>query len=251
MKRSVPFVYVAIAAPILLTAASCNKPVAVGDGANPTNATNGPALDRVTAAPPVRKTLELFTTQPGKVEAIEETPLYPKFSGFVKRVNVDIGDSVKKDQVLITLSIPEMLDELKQKEWLVVQAKAEVNQAEAAVQSARAAAETAQARVAQAEAGIGRAAGEYDRRKSEYERMRQLAENDSVTRKLVDEALNQLRASEATREENDMPWCRHQRLSEGSHSECCQSRGGCGRCRGETTSCGCESQSNSDVIGIR
>src|SRR4051794_10584701 len=96
------------------------------------------AIDRVTAGKPVRKTLKLVTTQPGRIEAFEEAPLFPKLAGFVREVRVDIGDSVKKDQVLVQLSIPEMLDEVKQMEALVAQAGAEARQANAAVKAAEA-----------------------------------------------------------------------------------------------------------------
>ena len=44
----------------------------------------------------LRKTLKLTTTQPGRIEAFEEAPLYPKLAGYVQQVLVDIGDSVKK-----------------------------------------------------------------------------------------------------------------------------------------------------------
>src|SRR6186997_1200544 len=109
-----------------------------------TPAQSANAVDRVTAGKPVRKTLKLVTTQPGRIEAFEEAPLYPKLAGFVQEVLVDIGDSVKKDQLLIKLSIPEMLDEVKQMEALLTQSKAEVTQAEAAVKAAEATAGTAE-----------------------------------------------------------------------------------------------------------
>ena len=83
-----------------------------------TPAQSATAIDRVTAGKPVRKTLKLITTQPGRIEALSEEmpPLFPKLAGYVHEVLVDIGDSVKKDQLLIKLSIPEMLDEVKQME---------------------------------------------------------------------------------------------------------------------------------------
>src|SRR6476660_1428738 len=121
------------------------------------------AIDRVTAGKPVPKTLKLITTQPGRIEAFEEAPLFPKLAGYVQEVLVDIGDSVKKDQLLIRLSIPEMLDEVKQMESRVAQAGAEYSQSAAAVKAAEAEAGTAEAKVAQAKAGVGRAAGEYER----------------------------------------------------------------------------------------
>ena len=168
-----------------------------------TAAQSATAIDRVTAGKPVRKTLKLVTTQPGRIEAFEEAPLFPKLAGYVQEVLVDIGDSVKKDQLLIKLSIPEMLDEVKQMEALVKQADAEVSQADAAVKSAEAMAGTAEAKVAQAKAGVGRAAGEYERWKAEHARMTELAAKGSVTQKLVDETLNQLQAADAARQEAD------------------------------------------------
>ena len=91
------------------------------------------AIDRVTAGKPVRKTLKLTTTQPGRIEAFEEAPIVPKLAGYVQQVLVDIGDSVKTNQLLIKLSIPELVDEVKQMEAHVAQAEAEVSQARAAV----------------------------------------------------------------------------------------------------------------------
>ena len=88
-----------------------------------TAAQSATAIDRVTAGKPVRKTLKLITSQPGRIEAFEEAPLFPKLAGYVQEVLVDIGDSVKKDQLLIKLSIPEMLDEVKQMEALVTSLK--------------------------------------------------------------------------------------------------------------------------------
>jgi HlyD family secretion protein len=171
------------------------------EAASPPVQPTAAAIDRVTAGKPVRKTLKLITTQPGRIEAFEEAPLFPKLAGFVQEVRVDIGDLVKKDQLLIKLSIPEMLDEVKQMEALVAQANAEVRQADAAVKAAEAMAGTAEAKVAQATAGIGRAAGEYERWKAEHARMTDLAANGSVTQKLVDESLNQVRSADAARQE--------------------------------------------------
>jgi RND family efflux transporter MFP subunit len=177
----------------------CSRPTAEA-----TEAAQSPAaaaLDRVTAGTPQRKTLTLYTSQPGRIEAFAQTPLFPKLAGFVQSVLVDIGDRVEAGQVLIELAIPELHDEREQKAALVAQSVAEVTQAEAALEAARAAEVTAGARVRQAEAGIGRAEGEYERWKSEHERLKELAAQGSVTTKLVDETLNQFRAADAARNE--------------------------------------------------
>jgi HlyD family secretion protein len=183
---------------LFLAGAGCHRQTTE---AAPPTAQPTVSVDRVTAGKPARKTLKLISTQPGRIEAFEEAPLFPKLAGFVQEVRVDIGDSVKKNQLLVKLSIPEMLDEVKQMEALVAQADAEGRQADASVKAAEAMAGTAEAKVAQATAGIGRTTGEYERWKAEHARMRELAANGSVTQKLVDEALNQLRSADAARQE--------------------------------------------------
>src|SRR5437868_14570889 len=159
---------VACAAGIFLVCGGCSRR---SPDPSPSSEQAAVAPARVTAGKPVRKTLERHTLQPGRIEAFEEAPLYPKLAGYVQDVLVDIGDSVQKDQLLIKLSIPEMLDEVKQMEALVAQADADIVQSEAAVKAAEATAGTAEAKVAQANAGIGRAAGEYEQRKAEHARL--------------------------------------------------------------------------------
>jgi HlyD family secretion protein len=149
----------------------------------------------------VRKTLTLNTTQPARIEAFEETPLYAKLAAFVKEVHVDIGDHVTSGQTLVTLRIPELVDDVNQKDAMLAQAAAEVEQATSNVEAVEAAAETAKAKIAEAQAGITRATGEYERWKAEYARIKKLAESGSVTEKVADETLNQFRAAEAAREE--------------------------------------------------
>ncbi len=176
--------------------------------ARPKNATPAVAATRpaspatqVTTVKPVRKTLEVVTTQPGWTRAWFEAPLHSKLAAYVAEVLVDIGDRVQQHQVLIELFVPEMHDDVRQKEALVVQADAAAVQAEAALQSAEAAVKTADARVASAQSGLIRAEGEYERWRSENDRMRQLAQNGSVSVKLADETRNQFRAADSGRDE--------------------------------------------------
>ena len=64
----------------------------------------------VTVAKPERRVLALSTTQPGRIEAFEKTPLFAKVAGYVEEVRIDIGDVVQKNQVLVRLAVPELLD---------------------------------------------------------------------------------------------------------------------------------------------
>src|SRR5690554_6132360 len=45
---------------------------------------------------------------PAELEPAEQVSLYAKVNGFVKKLHVDIGDAVKKGQVLAVLEAPEM-----------------------------------------------------------------------------------------------------------------------------------------------
>ncbi len=184
----------------LVIGVGCNKPsqsVATGEA----QGNSAASLDRVEAGPPKRKTLMLYTQQPGRIAAFAETPMFSKLAGYVEEVKADIGDRVKKDQLLIQLFVPEHKDELEQKRGLLAQAEAEVQQAEAALIAMEAAAGTAKALVAQAEASMGRAEGDYARWDSERQRMQQLVKTGSVTAKLGEEALSQFRTAESAKQE--------------------------------------------------
>jgi HlyD family secretion protein len=158
-------------------------------------------VPEVTAAKPERRVLTLATTQPGRIEAFERTPLFAKVAGYVEEVKVDIGDAVAKGDVLVRVAVPELVDELHEKEALVAQAQAEVQQAESAITASRAAAETAQSRIAEVDAGLIRAKADVERWKSEHDRIKELAAKGSITRKLEEETLNALRAAEAAVQE--------------------------------------------------
>src|SRR5262249_33189394 len=129
----------------------------------------------VTTVKPERKTIRRTTDQPGQVKAFEETPLFAKISGYVVEPKVDIGDEVEKDQLLAELSVPEMDEELRQKESLVAQAQADVKQAEANFEAAQAAVNTAKAKVKVSQAAIQRAEADVARWTSELKRIEELA----------------------------------------------------------------------------
>lgn len=158
-------------------------------------------LERVTAGHPVRKTLTLETIQPGWIKPFEETPLVSKVSGYVAAVHVDLGDRVTTGQILIEISAPELLDEVRQKQAQLAQAQAELRQAKSSIVAARAALRTIEAMVASAKAGMERAQGEFERWNAEYDRLKELADRGSVTGKLVDETRNQLQSAQAARSE--------------------------------------------------
>ena len=161
------------------------------------------AAMRVAAASPLRKTLRQESVQPGQIEAFEHTRLFAKLPAYVEKLQVDIGDRVEADQVLVDLSIPELTEELHQKDAMLVQTRAEIEQATAALHAAEAAAATAQAKVNEAEAGKIRAEADYTRWKLQLARIGQLVVGGSLDRKLEDETRDSFRAAEAACGEAD------------------------------------------------
>jgi RND family efflux transporter MFP subunit len=59
----------------------------------------------------------------------QEVDVMAKIAGYIKQINVDIGDRVKQGQLLAVLEIPEMADDLKRADAAVIRAKAEVTRA--------------------------------------------------------------------------------------------------------------------------
>ena len=154
---------------------------------------------QVTTIRPARTNVNRTCSQPAFVAAFQETPLQAKISGYVEAPKVDIGDRVLKDQILAELRVPELVQELKQKESLVAQAQAERAQAESAVVAAEAAIASAKAKIEEAEATVEKAEGEFVRWKAQLDRDQQLVQDRTIQQKVVDETRNQFRAAAASR----------------------------------------------------
>ena len=66
---------------------------------------------------------------PGTIKALEETKLYPRTSGYVRRWLVDIGDKVKDGQLLAEIDTPELDAQISQARAQLAAAQAAVKQA--------------------------------------------------------------------------------------------------------------------------
>jgi RND family efflux transporter MFP subunit len=67
---------------------------------------------------------------PGNIQAIEETPIYARANGYLRRRLVDIGDQVRGGQLLAEIETPELDQQL-------MQARANLQQARATLELAR------------------------------------------------------------------------------------------------------------------
>lgn len=94
------------------------------------------ALPRVLAAVP-RQAPEMVTAAVhGDVQAMEETDIYPRTSGYLKKWYVDIGDDVEKGHLLAEIDAPEVKQELRQIEAALVQIQAKADHAAAGLRLA-------------------------------------------------------------------------------------------------------------------
>jgi len=185
--------------------------------ANPQSATvDGSAQPAIVETiRPTREDLKRVTeSMPAELLPYEQTDLTAKIAGYVQQIFVDYGDQVqgprydssgnllKEGQVLAELWVPEMVEELKQKDALVAQAKADVQQAEATLAAATANVKTALALVKEAEAGRARAEAMVAFRQSQYDRLSKSA-TQTADKQTMEETLYELRAAEAARTEVD------------------------------------------------
>ena len=108
---------------------------------------------------------------PGELQPYLAVPIYAKLAGFVKRVAVDRGSTVKQGQVLVTLEAPEML--------------AQINEAQAKAQALG-------LQRAEAEAKLAGAQSTYDRLKAASATPGVVAENDVVVAQKTAEAAQAL-----------------------------------------------------------
>ncbi len=174
-----------LALALLLPLAGCNRPT---ESPGPSSA--GPAA--VTVVSPKKDTVRRTIEQPGRVEAFEQAPIFAKISGYVRKVHKDIGDKVRQGDLLAEVDVPELEQEVKKKEAMVVQKGAEVDQSK----KMRAAADknvlSVAAMLKAEEAGRLRAKAEVERTESQQE---QLVKSGSAVDK---EALSAARYSVAS-----------------------------------------------------
>jgi HlyD family secretion protein len=120
---------------------------------------------------PERTVIHREVSEPGMIEAFEETPVFAKVSGYVNEGWKDRGDTLRKGEVLATLRAPELVDERKQKEALMEQAEAAITQARELATVAEKAYNSAVAQVEVAEANRQIQLARQKRTHSQYVRL--------------------------------------------------------------------------------
>src|SRR5262245_53118551 len=68
---------------------------------------------------PQLKKITRVVGQPSFVQSYERTSIYPKVTAFIEKWNVDIGDKVRKGDILADLFVPELRENLQTKKATV------------------------------------------------------------------------------------------------------------------------------------
>jgi HlyD family secretion protein len=147
---------------------------------------------------PRRRDLHYEVGQPGYVYAYEQTSLFPKISGYIEKWYVDIGDPLKKDQLLADLYVPQLPPRYREKKELVELDEERVRVAERMVEVAEGNVQVAAADVVKARADVKMYQAWVERWESEVQRLSALTRIVDV--QVLEESKKQLKTYIASRE---------------------------------------------------
>ncbi len=120
---------------------------------------------------PELRNMKFTVDEPAFVNAYEETAIYAKVSGFVKEFNKDIGDTVKKGDVLCTIDDPELVQQHLQTKEQVKLNQEKVRQANKLVDLAQTRIEMARADWQKAKADVQKYQADVDFWDSQWKRL--------------------------------------------------------------------------------
>lgn len=100
------------------------------------NAADAPQPLAVKTAAPTRGEIHRFVTLPGSIKANQQATLYAKVPGYLKSLNVDIGDRVTAGQALGEIELPELAAEAVKYRAEIKVAQTDYTRLEAAKKSA-------------------------------------------------------------------------------------------------------------------
>jgi len=142
---------------------------------------------------PFRRT----ATVPGTAQPFQSADLHARVAGYVKELKVDIGDRVKKGEVLATIVVAEPGAGAGKDRLAARLAQARLRQAQAAVRAAEAALEGDGAKVDEARAAVKKAEADVLVRRSEHARYEELVKQNAIHPVRVEGERNRLEAAES------------------------------------------------------
>jgi multidrug efflux pump subunit AcrA (membrane-fusion protein) len=152
---------------------------------------------------PTKRTIVRTVGQPSFIDAYEQTPIYPKLTGYIEKWIVDIGDKVTQGQVLATLFVPELRQSYQTKKADVAVAKARISLANKMVKVAAAEVKGARARLAEAKSILARYKAAVERWESQVDRLQREVDRGVVDPQVLLESRKQFKADTATYESQE------------------------------------------------
>ncbi len=144
-------------------------------------AKHSPGGPLVHVVKPELRTIEYALDSPGFVDAFEQTSIFAKVSGFIDHFDADIGQEVKKGDLLAKIFVPELDEEHQLKAAQVGLEKSNVTMAEA--------------QVTEAKANLGKFQAEVVLWTSQVKRLTEMAKENVVDKQVLAETQRQLDSS--------------------------------------------------------
>jgi HlyD family secretion protein len=142
----------------------------------------------VQVTPVIRQSLTYSLVASGDISPLMQVELSPKVSGYLEKISVQIGDSVRQGQVIAQIDRAEFVQKVREVEAKVAQAKAAADELEAGTRSED---------IRQAEEAVKQAQSRYDNAKTTRERMDALYSRQIISKKDFDNADTECAVCEA------------------------------------------------------
>jgi multidrug efflux pump subunit AcrA (membrane-fusion protein) len=135
-----------------------------------------------------RGNLTYFFNATGDISPLMQVDLFPKVSGYLEKISVNLGDSIRQGQVVAQIDRSDFLHKVHEMEAKVAQAQAALDEIEAGTRAEE---------IRQAEEAVKQAQSRYDYAKSQRERMEALYQKQIISKKDFDNADTEYSVCEA------------------------------------------------------
>ncbi len=142
----------------------------------------------VQVSPVSRQNLTYSLVATGDISPLMQVELYPKVSGYLEKIFVEMGDSVRQGQVIAQIDRAEFVQKVREVEAKVAQAKAAADEIEAGTRSEE---------IRQAEEAVKQAQSRFDNARTTRQRMEALYNRQIISKKDFDNADTECTVCEA------------------------------------------------------
>ena len=131
----------------------------------------------VQISPAVRRDLTYSLITTGDISPLMQVDLFPKVSGYLERISVNLGDSVRQGQVIAQIDQKDFIQKVKEIEAKVAHAKAQLSELEAGSRPEE---------MRQAEEAVRQAQSRFENAKLQRERVEALFKRQVISKKEMD-----------------------------------------------------------------